>query len=192
MPQIAKCGTQIFSLTHREIKDKYTPSKLAFVKSWKGLVLRFGTDTHTPKGRLVPNHRRWRGKGRLERGWDETVVHHVHQCRRSRAGDITRSSSKDGNTPLAELHRSPLQKQMKTFLLPTIASAQRWMLSGGDLCKHCRSVARSWSSPSFFPSMILEHQLEAQGTASTPGTSREALKLTGSLQSPYCPRDRQE
>lgn len=47
MPQIAKCGTQIFSLTHREIKDKYTASKLAFVKSWKGLVLRFGTDTHT-------------------------------------------------------------------------------------------------------------------------------------------------
>lgn len=37
------------------------------------------------------------------------------------------------------------QACLLTFLLPTNASAQRSMLSGGDRCIHCRSVARSWS-----------------------------------------------
>jgi len=92
---------------------------------------------------------------------------------------------------IAVLHRSPLQKQVKTFLTPKNASAHLSLKSGGGRSMHTRSVARSWSSPSFLPSMILRHHPELHAVASTPVPSKlVSFSLNSSLQSPSLPRER--
>jgi len=106
-------------------------------------------------------------------------------------GTAERRREGGGRAEGAALHRSPLQKHANTFFLRQTTSPQRSVPSGGILCRHDRSVARSWSSPYGSPSMTLRHQLLAQGMASTPSTRLVLLKAKESLQSPSCPRDRQ-
>lgn len=99
----------------------------------------------------------------------------------------------------APLHRSPWQKHINTFLYSHMVSSHRSSPSDGPLCRHvlCVAVSNSCSLASEFRvSIILPHQPEAHGTASTPtpGSRLACVRLVyakRSLQLPKSPRERQ-